>query len=229
MKHDTITPTKAQFKAFEEAYDYFNQVLFHYELPPVILNLSRKSKAMGFVAPFRWKPNNSDDQAKAIHELSINPSILCMTLIDVYSTLVHEQCHIWQYHCGKPSRMTYHNKEWANKMLEVGLTPSHNGKEGGKMIGQSMSDYPTPNGLFLDALHNMPDAYKLPFISIEGERKYQAAQAQQAQGSGTSTPPPKKNKIKYSCPSCNINAWGKPTLNLICGNCNKFLQPFIKI
>jgi hypothetical protein len=47
------TPTKAQFEAFEAAYQYFNQVLFSYELPPVILNLSRKSKAMGFVAPFR--------------------------------------------------------------------------------------------------------------------------------------------------------------------------------
>ena len=44
------TPTAKQFKAFEDGYDYFNDLLFNGQLPPVILNLSRKSKAMGFVA-----------------------------------------------------------------------------------------------------------------------------------------------------------------------------------
>jgi hypothetical protein len=28
------------------------------------------------------------------------------------------------------------------------------------------------------------------------------------------------NRIKYTCPSCSANAWGKPKLNLVCGNCN---------
>ena len=90
------TPTKQQFEAFENAYQYFNVVLFGKALPPVILNLSRKSKAMGFVAPFRWKAagTESKDRQSRLHELSINPEILCMDLIEVYSTLVHEQCHI---------------------------------------------------------------------------------------------------------------------------------------
>jgi len=92
----TKTPTKQQFEAFENAYQYFNVVLFQKTLPPVILNLSRKSKAMGFVAPFRWRAANTDgtDRKSRLHELSINPEILAMDLIEVYSTLVHEQCHI---------------------------------------------------------------------------------------------------------------------------------------
>ena len=151
-----------------------------------------------------------------MHELSINPEILFLSPIEVYSTLVHEQCHIWQFHCGKPSRRTYHNKEWANKMLEVGLTPSSTGKPGGKMTGQSMSDYPTPDGIFLKALEDMPEHYKLPFISKEGIAKAQAAAA------GGSAPEPKpKNKVKYSCPTCLTNVWGKPDLNLVCGDCKK--------
>ena len=101
------TPTNAQFEAFESAYQYFNEVLFAYELPDVILNLSRKSKAMGFAAPNRWvradrtkmvdlsKPETiSTSSGVEMHELSINPEILCLSLIEVYSTLVHEQCHI---------------------------------------------------------------------------------------------------------------------------------------
>lgn len=29
------------------------------------------------------------------------------------------------------------------------------------------------------------------------------------------------NRYKYSCPTCNANAWGKSDLNLICGKCHK--------
>lgn len=224
------TPTKAQFEAFESAYEYFNQVLFHYELPRVILNLSRKSKSMGFVAPYRWKsaaapPTAEDeldsDRRSRIHELSINPEILCLSLEEVYSTLVHEQCHIWQLHSGEPSRNGYHNKEWTSKMLEVGLTPSSTGKPGGKLTGQSMSDYPTPEGVFLKALNDMPDHFKMPFISIEGEMKYRQHSAGGiAALIGEAPAPPKKNKVKYSCPLCLVNVWGKSGLNLVCGDCN---------
>ena len=34
-----------------------------------------------------------------------------------------------------------------------------------------------------------------------------------------------KNKIKYTCPSCNMNAWGKPNLNILCGDCSQALLP----
>ncbi len=30
-----------------------------------------------------------------------------------------------------------------------------------------------------------------------------------------------KNKKKYTCPGCDNNVWGKPKLNLICGDCLK--------
>jgi len=34
----------------------------------------------------------------------------------------------------------------------------------------------------------------------------------------------KKKKIKYTCPDCGLNAWGKPDLNLICGECESQLE-----
>jgi len=219
------TPTKQQFEAFENAYQYFNVVLFGKALPPVILNLSRKSKAMGFVAPFRWKAagTESKDRQSRLHELSINPEILCMDLIEVYSTLVHEQCHIWQYTHGNPSRPGYHNKEFAEQMISVGLMPSTTGAPGGKTVGQKMSDYPIKGGPFLTALDNMPQDYKLPFISIEGEQKVAALITDALNGPSATTeapPPPKKNKVKYSCPTCKTNIWGKPNINVICADCD---------
>jgi hypothetical protein len=39
------------------------------------------------------------------------------------STLVHEQCHQQQAEQGRPSRSGYHNKEWSQKMLAIGLQP----------------------------------------------------------------------------------------------------------
>jgi predicted SprT family Zn-dependent metalloprotease len=227
------TPTKQQFEAFENAYQYFNVVLFAKQLPPVLLNLSRKSKAMGFVAPFRWRAADTDgkDKKSRIHELSINPEILCMNLIEVYSTLVHEQCHIWQHTHGKPSRPGYHNKEFAEKMIEVGLQPSTTGAPGGAIVGQSMSDYPIDGGRFLVALENMPHDFKLPFISIEGDRRISNVVGMNAhEGHSTEGTAPadggqsKKNKIKYSCPGCQANIWGKPDLNVICGNCHELFQ-----
>lgn len=224
-----MTPTKSQFEAFENAYQYFNKKLFAGELPAVILNLSRKSKAMGFVAPFRWKSSRKKIGAAAdIHELSINPEILCLDVIEVFSTLVHEQCHIWQFSLGNPSRSGYHNREWADKMVSVGLMPSSTGKLGGKTTGQNMSDYPIENGIFLKALKKLPKKYKLPFISIEGEAKLKQLSAEGGAAPSEAAQPDdkkKKNKVKYSCSSCGTNVWGKPELSLICGACHK---PFVE-
>ena len=37
---------------------------------------------------------------------------------------------------------------------------------------------------------------------------------------GTEGKEPKKaTRIKYSCPSCGINVWGKPALRLRCAEC----------
>lgn len=226
MATTTKVPTIDQFNAFQKAYTYFNKKLFKAQLPEVILNLSRKSKAMGFAAPCRWRNRTDPKGAEGtIHELSINPEILMMSPVDVYSTLVHEQCHIWEFHNGTASRGGYHNKIWANKMVSIGLIPSDTGQPGGRMTGQHMSDYPKEGGLFMQVLEAMPEAFKLPFVSIEGDHitvvEIVPGQSN-TEGRGSAQlqrPVSKKNKTKYSCPECKTNVWGKPELNLVCGDC----------
>jgi len=211
-----ITPTKAQFTALENAYDYFNTVLFSGELPPIFLNLSRKSKAAGFAAPKRWTDTKG---VTSIHEISINPIILDQTVEYIFATLVHEMCHTWQFDFGKTSRNGYHNKQWADKMLAVGLIPSSTGEPGGKMTGQNMSDYPQENGRFLQALDKMPKEFLLPFKSIEG-----VGLTLGAGGGVTKEGSSKKTKTKYTCPECEVNAWGKDSLNLRCEDCDAVLM-----
>jgi hypothetical protein len=32
------------------------------------------------------------------------------------------------------------------------------------------------------------------------------------------------SKTKYTCPTCNVNAWAKPQTALICGDCQEVMQ-----
>jgi predicted SprT family Zn-dependent metalloprotease len=119
-------------------------------------------------------------------------------------------CHLWQAHYGKPSRAAHHNKEWARKMEEIGLTPSATGQQGGKQTGPQMTHYITPGGLFereIGAL--LAGGFTLRWQS--GGRS--------SSGKGVN-----KNKAKYTCPDCGQNAWAKPGARLVCGDCMQPMQ-----
>lgn len=84
-----------------------------------------------------------------------------------------------------------------------------------------MSDYPIEKGVFIKAFRTMPKDFLLPFKSSEqidgqvvigGEVKWTIPNAP----SPAPVKPSKKNKVKYTCPRCTCNAWGKPKLDLLC-------------
>jgi predicted SprT family Zn-dependent metalloprotease len=223
------TPTEQQFKSLNGAYKYFNRKLFKNELPGCILNFSRLKGTHGFLAPERWKRIGEKDFRT--HEISLTPSTLYRSPIEVFSTLVHEMCHLWQWDFGNPSRNGYHNKEWAAKMVEVGLIPSNTGKPQGKMTGQKMTHYIEEEGRYQKAFTRMPKKYILPFTSLEGE-----VMKSLIEGAGSSSSedehkkrlrklhPISRNKTKYSCPVCKVNVWGKPGLQIMCENCNESFE-----
>ena len=140
------SPTKEFYELLESAYDVFNERLFDGKLSNCLLTVQREKKTMGFFSKNRWVNNAGD----TTHEIALNPSYFANhKVIEIFQTLVHEQCHLWQYEFGKPSRAGYHNVEWADKMVSIGLQPSHTGYPGGKRTGQKMSDYPIEGGHFL--------------------------------------------------------------------------------
>jgi predicted SprT family Zn-dependent metalloprotease len=201
--------TKEQFGALQNLYDYFNRKLFAGELGPCLLNLSRKSKSMGFYSPGRWVGKETTAETK-IDEISLSPDYLHVSVKEYCQTLVHEMCHKWQHQFGKPTP-GYHNKEFAEKMKSVGLMPSHNGQPGGKEIGKKMADYSIEGGVFEKAFSEIPEEMLLPFIAHPDEEKKKKSK--------------KKNKVKYTCPMCNANAWGKRGLLIHCGECSTEEMP----
>ena len=199
--------TKDTFSLFDELFSYYNKELFDGKLKECMIITNRSKKASGTFTPFRWK-NKLNEKENDIHEITINPDTLDVMDEEWQQTLIHEMCHLWQRDFGKISRAGYHNKEWADKMQEIGLMPSSTGKEGGKKTGQKMSDYIIPGGRFIEAFKRLKDKklkYATNPVLFDGKKI---------------TGEKKRSKTKYSC-SCGNNVWGKPGLLITCNNCKK--------
>ena len=205
--------TAQQYREFQEAYDYFNGELWEGKLPQLMVTLQRKPRMMGHFAAERYQHRTEDD---VIHEIALNPDCFVgQSDEQVLDTLVHEMAHVWQQTFGKPGRRGYHNKEWGAEMKRIGLYPSSTGEPGGKETGEHMSDYIVDGGRFQEACRR---------LLTKGFRlDWQSRDRSQAGGSaeeGDETEPKKKGRIKYSCPSCELNAWAKPEATILCGVCS---------
>lgn len=196
-------PTRDQFGAYALAFDYFNEALFNGELPRCILNFSRGAQFNGFFAPLRWARTDG-----RTHEISLNPDVLHRPAKATMATLVHEMVHLWQQEHGKPSRTGYHNREWADRMEMVGLMPSDSGLPEGKRTGQRVTHYVIDGGPFDVAFQAMPPDCLLPWMSgaAADEKK---------------KPATRPSKVKYTCPGCASNVWGRLGLLITCGACQE--------
>jgi hypothetical protein len=93
----------------------------------------------------------------------------------------------------------------------------------------NMSDYHQEGGRFLQALEQLPQQYKLPFVSIEGDyfrqvRNGHSMEDWEAAPDAIGQVRQKRNKVKHGCPDCQADVWGKPQLKILCGECNRELK-----
>jgi predicted SprT family Zn-dependent metalloprotease len=196
--------TQEEYKAFQRAYDYFNTELFGGSLPDALITLQRNANTYGYLAADRFA--GRADANITTHELALNPDHFGRTDEDILSTLVHEMVHLWQHVHGTPPRKSYHDKQWAAKMKEVGLHPSDTGQPGGKETGQKMTHYIIAGGPYAQGAARLKESgFELRWQSRTGDDKERKAKA--------------ASKTKYTCPSCGQNAWAKPGATLICGEC----------
>lgn len=195
-------PTAETYATLNDAYDFFNRELFEGKLPGCLITMQRKSKARGYFCPQRFEARK--EESHYVHEIALNPNCFRdRTDEDIISTLVHEMVHLWQQEFGKPSRGNYHNGEWADKMEDIGLIPSNTEEEGGARTGSAMSHYIDKAGRF----------YRLVGAFLDGKKMiyYQDRLVNKPKSKS-------KNKVKYTCPECGLNAWGKENIRILCGN-----------
>jgi uncharacterized Zn-binding protein involved in type VI secretion len=169
---NSTDPTNAQFAAYRAMWLYFNTVLFGGALGHCILNFSRRARSLGFFAPERWT-----DGKRTTHEISLNPAYLTReSAKDSASTLVHEMAHLHRHEQPNPPRGGYHDTEWADKMVSIGLMPSATAAPGGARTGYKMSHYVIAGGAFELAFDAMPVECQLPWTcgvdedALEGKK-----------------------------------------------------------
>lgn len=208
-----MNPSREQYYSLEEAYDIFNQRLFNGILPPCLISLQREKRSYGYFH-FRAFEGKNGHKDTYTDEIALNPNYFSRDDREVLSTLAHEQCHLWQFHFGNHSRAGYHNREWAIKMIEIGLQPTSTGEPGGKITGQKMTHYIIPGGRFDKVVEQ---------ILATGARIHWMSR-----GAADPEKPKKKGKsgkrTKYTCPVCGLNAWAKSGANIRCGDCKVPLE-----
>ncbi|NGZ96229.1 MAG: sprT domain-containing protein [Nitrospira sp. WS110] len=199
IKHKSEPITPAQYRTLQEAYDFFNNQLFAGALPHVLVTLQRHSRMGGYFSPERFTGRIHNG---TVHELALNPDVFTSRSDEeILSILVHEMAHVWQQVHGTPSRRSYHNREWAAKMKEIGLQPTDTGKPGGKETGQSMAHYIIPDGRYAKAYAQLK------------------ARGFQLQWQSAAVKVKDASKTKFTCPECGQNAWAKPDAQLGCYDC----------
>jgi len=187
-------PTK-EYVALLGAYFYFNKSLFGGKLPECLITLQRKKGSRGYFSSRRFEGRT---ECAATDEIALNPATFkgCSDL-EILSVLVHEMVHLWQHHFGKPTRASYHNREWAAQMEAIGLMPSHTGLPGGNRTGQRMSHYIIPGGAYETTANALlASGFKLHWQSLEA----------------AASPAPRKLKVKYVC-GCPRAMWGQPGID----------------
>jgi predicted SprT family Zn-dependent metalloprotease/ribosomal protein S27E len=233
-----MEPTSAAYGELRLAYEKFNQRLFGGELPHCLLTLQREKRTYGYFSSKRFGNRKGD----TTDEIALNPEYFAVVpLLETLQTIAHEMVHLWQAHFGKPGRGRYHNAEWGDKMEAIGLMPSSTGKPGGRRVGDAMADYVIPGGRFAaaaaellqredfgitwydrftpaHALYSPADPTELPEL---GAHAFEVAAA-----NGVAVVPKlpgprvdRSNRVKYTCPGCGLNVWGKPSIRVGCMDC----------
>lgn len=155
-------PTLDFYGYLASAFDFFNKNLFDNELSQVMFTITRKKNVAGYFRKGGWLNEEED----SFHEIAVNPSsFITASPLELCQTIVHEMCHQWQEEHGTPSRTSYHNTEWADKMRDIGLEPL---SKNGKGTGQSVSDRPISGDRFEQAcIEFFVLGYKLAVIDKE--------------------------------------------------------------
>lgn len=209
-----MTSPNSEYGSLDLAFAHFNADLFGGSLPGVLITIHKHPKARGY---FRRRAFSHRTDAEAYtDEICLCPDTHAgRSDHDILSTLVHEMCHLWQFHCGTPPRRCYHDKEFAAKMEQIGLMPSDTGLPGGRKTGQSMTHFVIPGGAFdLSCQALLATGWQLQW---EQPTRHTPAPGGATGTAGGETPKPTRRK--FTCATCQLSAYAKPTARLVCGQC----------
>lgn len=157
----TDLETNSIYLDLQYAYNFYNEKLFDGKLQPALMTLQRHKNMLGYIFFDRFSEKNGQSY---LHELAMNSDYFAYrTTIQTLSTLVHEMVHLQQRMFGNPPERNYHDHEFKEMMMAVGLVTSQSGKPDGKQVGQKMDHYIFKKGKFLEVSIELLDmGFELP-------------------------------------------------------------------
>jgi len=252
MKQNTNTannPTQQFYTLLQDAYEFFNHELFvkignNAPLPNCMITMQREKNTMGYFSRNRWV----DSKGNKTHEIALNPAYFANhNVIEIFQTLTHEMCHLWQCEFGKRGKekaRTYHDKEWVDKMQQIGLKAISGSSNNG--TGQKVWDEPIPDGVFYKTcikfiklgnqikwidrfpaatscnvhtpasdMTNIEDLEIINYLNTNMSEIMIGVKPMD----GIKAAAKVKQKSTYKC-LCNNKVWGKTGMNIVCGNCH---------
>lgn len=212
----TYKPTKDTYDGFQQAYDVFNRSLFGGELPNCLITLQRRKRSYGYFSGNRF--HRSDGQVT--DEIALNPAhFRTRPVREILATFAHEMVHLWQHHFGHAGRGRYHNRQWAEKMKEIGLHPTDTGEEGGKETGEKVHHLVVSDGRFEKTVKRLLDRGFT--ITWTEKPRIQQKTGENGPGEDQDKAGEKKSgkRVKYVCgdDACDQKAWAKHEASLVCG------------
>jgi hypothetical protein len=194
------------YSNLQKAYDYFNKELFQDELPQCVIVCNRKKNVLGYHCPNVFKDNDQNN----ISEIALNPDHFNRDSKEILSTLAHEMAHLLMFVKGNGTKKGFHNKQWGEAMLQIGLQPldTETGEE--KLTGFKMTHRIIEGDLFDLVSDKLLEMISFDFVNISEEEKPKKER--------------KKNKNKFQCPVCGIEVSGKGEIRLKCLDCDKELE-----
>lgn len=205
-------PTKETYERLQQAFEHLDKALFGGTLPRPLITLQRRRHTFGYFAGARFR----NEDGRTADEIALNPAHFTgRPLKDILATLAHEMVHLWQHHEGEPGRGRYHNRQWAEKMKEIGLQPTDTGEDGGKETGETVSHLIVPGGPFDQAADRLvAKGFLIPWKEVPTEQAPSTGDGE----AGPVTAEKSGKRVRYRCPDCDLKAWAKHEARLMCAD-----------
>jgi len=145
-------PAQDMVDDLHKLFDHLKWRLFDDDLPNPNFSLKCQHGSYGYYRP----ESHNSENGRYCGEITVNPACYSPeNPLPFIAAFAHQMVHHWQYYFGTPGRGCYHNREWADKTISIGLQPSSTGEPDGRETGDTMHHFIIEGGPLERSAHEL--------------------------------------------------------------------------
>ena len=210
---DAITPV--EYGGLQRAFDHLNTALFGSALPDCLLTLQRRANSGGHFGADRFSERGG---TKREHEINLNPDGFVGKNDEfIVSILLHEQSAL------VAARAWYEQAE-AGRLPQQGM-----GDEDDHARSHAVDQPVWSAARSLARAWPTTSSTDGPFTKAFAELAASGWKLNLESTKVLGTPRGRESKVKFTCPECAQNVWGKPDTYVFCGPCLETTDRLIRM